>query len=236
EAALGYTFVDRHLLTQALTHRSARGEEKGRRGEEKGRRGEEKGRADNERLEFLGDAILGYVVARHLFATRPGDGEDMLSLMRASVVKGETLAEVAGEVGVAAHLRLGVGERRSGGHKRASILADAMEAVIGAVHQDGGVGPAEQLVLRLLESRLQNLDPESVKDPKTRLQELLQGSGLALPEYAVVDTEGSDHSQVFSVCCRVDALGVEFVAKGSSRRGAEKQAAEAVLAEIEDRV
>jgi ribonuclease-3 len=217
QAALGYTFRDSSLLVRALSHKSL-------------------GTENNERLEFLGDAVLGYVVARRLFASRPGDGEDVMTLMRASVVKGETLAHVAQELGISEHLRLGIGEQRSGGHKRASILADALEAVIGAVHEDGGIIAAEQLVLRLFDDRLQRLDPGAIKDPKTRLQELLQGSGLALPEYRVVDTQGSDHQQVFSVCCRVDALGVEQFAQGSSRRSAEKQAAEAMLVEIADRV
>lgn len=217
EATLGYTFVDPSLLTRALTHKSL-------------------GRDNNERLEFLGDAVLGYVVARRLFATRRSDGEDVMTMMRASVVSGETLARVAREVGIAAHLRLGAGERRSGGHKRASILADAMEAIIGAVHEDGGIEQAERLVLNLFDTRLQGLDPAAIKDPKTRLQELLQGSGLALPEYSVVDTRGSDHQQVFSVCCRVDALGVERVAQGSSRRNAEKEAARAMMVEIDGRV
>jgi ribonuclease-3 len=217
EAALGYTFVDKDLLLRALTHKSV-------------------GRDNNERLEFLGDAVLGYVVARRLFETRPSDGEDVMTLMRASVVKGETLAQVAAEVGIAAHLRLGVGERRSGGHERASILADALEAVIGAVHEDGGIEPARRLVETLFDARLQKLDPDAIKDPKTRLQERLQGSGLALPSYEVVGTQGADHQQVFSVRCRVAALGVELVAEGSSRRNAEKQAAEAMLVEIDGRV
>jgi ribonuclease-3 len=111
-----------------------------------------------------------------------------------------------------------------------------MEAIIGAVHEDGGVEAARQLVVTLFDARLQELDPEAIKDPKSRLQELLQGSGLALPRYEVVATHGSDHQQVFSVRCRVDALGVERVAKGSSRRNAEKEAAQAMLVEIDGRV
>ncbi len=156
--------------------------------------------------------------------------------MRANVVKGETLAEAAGDLGIAAYLRLGVGERRSGGHKRASILANALEAVIGAVHEDGGIEAAERLVLALLDSRLDALDPADIKDPKTRLQELLQAAGLALPEYSVIATQGSDHQQVFRVRCRVEALGVALIGEGNSRRNAEKQAAQAMLLEIEDRV
>ena len=214
EAALGYSFVDKSLLIRALTHKSV-------------------GSDNNQRLEYLGDAVLGYVVARRLFATRPDDGEDIMTLMRASVVKGETLAQVAADVGIAQHLRLGVGERRSGGHKRASILADALEAIVGAVHEDGGIEPAEKLVNELLGRRLQELDLDTIKDAKTRLQELLQGSGLALPEYEVVGTQGLDHQQTFSVRCRVDALGVELVAEGSSRRSAEKQAAQAMLVRID---
>lgn len=217
EAALGYSFVDKNLLIKALTHKSV-------------------GRDNNERLEFLGDAVLGYLVAGRLFKTRPNDGEDVMTLMRASVVKGETLAQVAAELGIAPYLRLGVGERRSGGHQRASILADATEAIIGAVHEDGGIECARQLVAKLFDARLQALDPDAIKDPKTRLQELLQGSGLALPIYEVVATQGSDHERVFSVRCRVDALEIELIADGSSRRNAEKQAAQAILVELDGRV
>lgn len=217
EAALGYTFSDKNLLIRALTHKSI-------------------GADNNERLEFLGDAVLGYVIAKRLFATRPGDGEDVLTMMRASVVKGETLAEAAADVGIAEYLRLGLGERRSGGHQRASILANALEAIIGAVHEDGGIEPAEQLVLALLDRRLHALNPAEIKDPKTRLQELLQGAGLALPEYSVVSTRGSDHEQVFSVCCKVEAFGLELLGEGNSRRNAEKQAAQAMLLEMEGRV
>lgn len=217
EAALGYTFADRKLLIQALSHKSV-------------------GRDNNERLEFLGDAVLGYVVAKRLFTTRPGDGEDVMTLMRASVVKGATLAEAASEAGIGAHLRLGVGERRSGGHQRASILANALEAIFGAVHEDGGIEAAERLVLGVLDARLHQLDPGDIKDPKTRLQELLQGAGLALPEYEVVAKHGSDHQRVFSVCCRVAAFEVELIAEGHSRRAAEQQAAQAMLIEIDGRV
>jgi ribonuclease-3 len=217
ERALGYTFVDKNLLIRALSHKSV-------------------GSDNNERLEFLGDAVLGYVVAKRLFETRRKDAEDVMTLMRASVVKGETLAQVALDVGLSGYLRLGPGERRSGGHKRASILADAIEAIIGAVLQDAGIEAAEKLVLDLLDERLRGLDLDTIKDPKTRLQEALQGSGLALPEYEVIRTQGSDHQQVFSVRCRVEALGVELVADGSSRRNAEKHAAQAMLVEIDDRV
>lgn len=217
EAALGYTFADPSLLVRALTHKSA-------------------SRDNNEKLEFLGDAVLGYVIARRLFEAHPGAGEDAMTLMRASLVRRDTLAQVAAELDIAAYLRLGVGERRSGGRKRVSILADAMEAIIGAVHEDGGIEPTVVVISRLFDSRLAILDLDVMKDPKTRLQELLQGAGLPLPEYEVVDTQGSDHQQVFSVRCRVEALDVALTGEGRSRRSAEKHAAEAMLAEIEDRV
>ena len=133
-------------------------------------------------------------------------------------------------------MRLGAGERKSGGHARPSILADALEAIIGAVHEDGGLEAAEALVDRLFDEPVESLDAATVKDAKTRLQEVLQKAGLGLPDYAIVTTEGSDHQRVFRVSCRVDALELECVAEGSSRRAAEKQAARAMLEELEERV
>ncbi|MEZ5558354.1 MAG: ribonuclease III [Pseudomonadales bacterium] len=213
ESRLGYRFADPGLLEQALTHKSF-------------------ARDHNERLEFLGDAVLGYVVAQRLFEARPGAAEDELTLLRASLVRRETLAELATELDVGSFLRLGVGERRSGGHKRKSILADALEALIGAVHLDGGIEAARALVLALLEPRLQALDPETLKDSKTRLQELLQGRNLPLPEYAIVATSGAAHARVFTVSCRVGALHLEVTADGRSRRAAEKAAALRMLDEV----
>jgi ribonuclease III len=210
QSALGYRFSDPTLLQRALTHKSF-------------------ARNHNERLEFLGDAVLGYVVADRLFELEPDAHEDALSLLRASLVRKETLADVARVIDLGAHLRLGAGERRSGGHHRTSILADALEAVIGAVRIDGGIDAARTVILRLLEARFACLDVEAVKDAKTRLQELLQGEGLPVPDYVVEGTGGAAHARVFTVRCRVDALELEVFAEGRSRRLAEQKAAEAML-------
>jgi ribonuclease III len=214
QTLLGYRFTDSALLVQALTHKSF-------------------ARHHNERLEFLGDAVLGYVIANCLFEQQPESHEDTLSLLRASVVRKETLAEVATELDLGRYLRLGTGERRSGGHHRASILADALEAIIGAVHLDGGIEAARALTLRLLEPRLQGLDSDTLKDAKTRLQEALQGANRALPEYLIESTTGSAHAKTFTVRCRVEAFGLQVTAQGRSRRAAEKRAAELMLEQVE---
>jgi ribonuclease III len=217
QAALGYRFSDATLLAQALTHKSF-------------------ARHHNERLEFLGDAVLGYVVANRLFEQQPEAHEDTLSLLRASLVRKETLAEVATELELGRYLRLGVGERRSGGHHRASILADALEAVIGAVHLDGGIEASRTLILKLFEPRMQHLDADVLKDAKTRLQEALQGANCDLPEYEIQGTRGSAHAKTFKVSCRVDTFGLMVTAEGRSRRAAEKHAAELMLEQITPRL
>lgn len=217
QSVLGYRFSDPTLLQRALTHKSF-------------------ARNHNERLEFLGDAVLGYVVSDRLFELEPDAHEDTLSLLRASLVRKETLADVAREIDLGAFLRLGVGERRSGGHHRSSILADALEAVIGAVHLDGGTEAARSVILRLLEARFEHLDPEAVKDAKTRLQEMLQGVGLAVPEYAVERSGGAAHARIFTVRCRIRELGLEASADGRSRRLAEQKAAEAMLPLARERI
>ncbi len=209
---LGYVFRDPECLELALTHRSRSGSR------------------NNERLEFLGDACLGYVVAAELFRRHGGAKENELTLLRASLVRGKTLADVARAIGLGQFLLLGSGERKSGGFRRDSILADTIEALIGAVLLDGGPAPAEALILRLLGDRFDHAQPGAVsKDPKTRLQELLQGRGEALPEYEVTDVTGSDHEQVFSVTCRIASLGEERIGKGRSRRAAEQEAATRAL-------
>jgi ribonuclease-3 len=213
EAALGHRFGDRSLLQQALTHRSA-------------------SRPNNERLEFLGDAVLGYVIAERLFETRTADAEDVLTLMRASLVRRETLAEIARELDLGAFIRLGSGERRSGGHKRSSILADGLEAVLGAVHLDAGIEAARRVIVRLFDERMAALNPDAVKDPKTRLQEWLQGKNLPLPVYKIVETSGTAHEREFLVSCEVADLGLEVTARGRSRRAAEKNAANGMLERI----
>ena len=214
---LGYQFRDDRLLEQALTHKSF-------------------ARDHNERLEFLGDAVLGYVVADRLYRLRPDEHEDALSLIRASLVRKETLAEVARELDLGSYLRLGIGERKSGGHRRPSLLANALEGVIGAVHLDGGIAAAASLVERLLDSRMEAATADAAKDAKTRLQELLQGANLPLPEYTIEETTGAAHARTFAVMCRVPELDLAVVAQGASRRAAETEAASLMLAEVAARV
>lgn len=210
QRSIGYQFSDLSLLQQALTHKSH-------------------SKTNNERLEFVGDAVLGYLVGSMLYRNYPHVQEDALSLMRAQLVRGKTLAQVAMRLNLPEYLQLGSGELRSGGRQRASILADALEAVIGAVHEDGGIEQAQQLVQKLFADLTQGLDAESLKDPKTRLQELLQGNGLDLPTYTVEQVSGADHQRQYTVKCEVPSLAVQAVAADSSRRAAEKAAAHEVL-------
>lgn len=208
---LGYTFQRTDLLRLALTHRSL-------------------GNPNNERLEFLGDGVLNMVVAELLFRARPDVPEGDLSRLRARIVRERTLAEVARKLDLGDHVLLGPGELKSGGFLRDSILADALEAVIGAVFLDGGFDAARALVERLMSERIADLpDAEALKDPKTRLQELLQGRSLKLPEYEVVDERGADHDRAFTVICRVEMLDTPITATAASRRKAEQAAAKSAL-------
>ena len=212
--ALDYEFDDAELLQRALTHRSASG-------------------GNNERLEFLGDAILDAVVSEMVFELQPDADEGDLSRLRASLVKDVTLAEIAGELGIGDHLTLGVGERRSGGHRRASILADAFEAIIGAIYLDSGYDAVQKVVRKAYASRLESLpDAAQLRDPKTRLQELLQSRRIELPEYTVISVTGKAHRQTFTVACSVPSLGLSTEGSGSSRRSAEQLAADLMLDEI----
>lgn len=216
EALLGHRFADPALLDLALTHRSRSGSR------------------NNERLEFLGDAFLGFVVAAELFRRHPRAAESELTLIRASLVRGRTLAEIGRTLGLGERLHLGQGELRSGGFRRDSILADAVEALIGAVLLDGGEQPARELVLRLLGERLELARPGVVeKDPKTRLQEYLQGQGDALPEYEIIEVHGQDHDQEFVVACRVPSRAETQSGRGVSRRAAEQQAASNMLERLQ---
>lgn len=218
ERRLGYRFRDRALLARALTHRSVAGD-------------------NNERLEFLGDAVLGMVVADFLFRREAGMTEGDLSRLRASLVNRDALATVALALDLGAAMRLGPGELKSGGFRRRSVLADALEAIIGAVYLDGGFTAAETFVNAILAAQFANLpDPRSLKDAKTRLQELLQERGMELPEYAVLEVSGPAHRQTFEVACRVHALSLETRARGGSRRAAEQAAAERVLEELQHAV
>lgn len=214
ERKLGYRCSDAALVAAALTHRSAGG-------------------AHNERLEFLGDAVLSFAVADLLYRAFPKAAEGELSRYRATLVSGEALADVAESLGLGDQLRLGPGELKSGGFRRRSILADALEALIGAVHLDGGYAAAAAVVERIMSPRLPALPAAlALKDPKTRLQEWLQGRGLPLPRYSVEAVSGEPHDQTFRVQCEVDALGVRAEGVGSSRRRAEQEAAEAVLSRL----
>lgn len=211
QQALAYQFKDINLLSQALTHRS-------------------KGSTNNERLEFLGDAILGFIAADLLYSQFQQSPEGHLSRFRASLVKKETLAALAREFSLGDYLRLGSGELKSGGFRRDSILADGMEAIFGAMYLDGGLDNVRKLIERCLSSRLDNLSAESdMKDPKTRLQEYLQARRLDLPDYTVTETLGDDHEQEFEVQCKVAGLAQPIKGVGSSRRKAEQAAAKQAL-------
>jgi ribonuclease-3 len=211
---LRHAFRQPALLRQALTHRSF-------------------GTPHNERLEFIGDAVLNCVIALALFERHPQLPEGDLSRARANLVNRDTLAQLARGLGLGAELRLGDGESKSGGADRASILADALEAVIGAVFVDGGFAAARGVVEDVYADALRDADPSALsKDPKTRLQEWLQGRKLAVPEYAVVATAGEAHSQQFTVACRIPVLDIVTQGTGSSRRIAEQEAAAAAYVEV----
>ncbi|GAB2801354.1 ribonuclease III [Halomonas shantousis] len=212
---IGYQFRDAAFLELALTHRSYGGE-------------------NNERLEFLGDSIVNFVIAEALFQRFPQAREGQLSRLRARLVKGQTLAELAREFSLGEYLRLGSGEMKSGGFRRDSILADAVEAVIGAIYLDGGMEIAKARVLSWYGTRLEAIDlQDTLKDPKTRLQEFLQSRQAALPRYDVVSVEGEAHAQTFTIECHVDMLADHTLGVGASRRHAEQQAAERALARLE---
>jgi ribonuclease III len=216
EGRLGYCFHSRELLSQALTHRSA------------------SRRLNNERLEFLGDALLSQIISSALFQSHPDASEGQLTRMRASLVRGQTLAEIGLELGIGDYLALGGGELKSGGFRRESILADAVEALIGALYLDGGLPLCEQRVLFWFAARLDQVSPLSAgKDPKTTLQEWLQGRQLELPEYEVVAVHGQAPKQQFDVHCRLAFADQVFSASGASRRKAEQGAARAAMTWLE---
>jgi ribonuclease-3 len=211
ERKLGYTFKDQSLMTLALTHRSFAGR-------------------NNERLEFLGDAILNFVAGEALFERFPQAREGQLSRLRARLVKGETLALLARGFELGEYLRLGSGELKSGGFRRESILADALEALIGAIYLDSGMEAARERVLAWLTNELEGLTlVDTNKDPKTRLQEFLQSRACELPRYEVVDIQGEPHCRTFFVECQVTLLNDKTQGQGASRRIAEQVAAAAAL-------
>jgi len=226
EKSLGYRFRRLELLEEALTHRS---------------RANEQDLAFNyERLEFLGDAILGVMAAEWLFSEHPDLSEGELSKLKSALVSEKVLAEHARDLGIGEALRLGVGEDRSGGRGKASLLADAMEAILGALWLDGGPEPARKVVRGLLTGAIEARDRIRQGDAKTRLQERVQAWGWARPGYRVVDEEGPDHRKRFTVECRVNGSGMEgeVVARGEgrSKKEAQQAAASRVLEELASRV
>lgn len=212
---LDYLFNDKALLQLALSHCSI-------------------GQDNNERLEFLGDSILGFIIAEELFRRFPQGREGQLSRLRADLVQRSTLAELARELAIGPALQLGTGEHKSGGRERDSILADALEAIISAIYLDGGLDTCRGIVLGWFAARLDALDLDTqTKDAKTRLQEHLQSIRAVLPDYEVMEVVGKDHALTFAVLCHVPLLAEPVTGYGSTRREAEQEAAEAVLRALE---
>ncbi len=215
EESLGHRFRDQDLLRLALTHRSF---------------ANEKGLAEqNERLEFLGDAVLGLVTASMLFESYPDFPEGELSRRKSSLVSESALANVANDVGLGEVLRLGIGEDRSGGRNKPSLLSDAMEAVFGAIYLDGGLPAARTVIKPLLRREMERTTNWDRRDAKTKLQELVQSHGLKVPRYRMIDEEGPDHAKTFTVECRIDGRAVGL-GQGTSKKAAEQEAARHALA------
>ncbi len=213
--SLAYTFEDADLLRQALTHCSVPG-------------------PNNERLEFLGDAVLQLVVSQLVFEKTENASEGQLSRLRSTLVKDTTLAELATSLGIGEHLILGAGEKKSGGHRRSSILADALEAIFGAVYLDAGFDGAGMIIRTAYGDKLHAIaEGADLRDPKSRLQEYLQGRKMALPDNVVQNIRGKAHQQSFEVVCNIPELGATTIGTGSARRDAEQQAALAMLENIE---
>jgi len=211
-ALTGHQFRQTNLLEQALTHRSYSRQH------------------NNERLEFLGDSILNLIISNHIFERFSAADEGDLSRIRASLVKEETLAQVALQINLGDYIHLGGGELKSGGFRRASILSDALEALIGAIYLDSDYAQTEAAVLHLYQDQLQNVDAgANLRDPKTRLQEYLQSNKNSLPSYQVEQITGKSHDQVFTVSCKLTDLDMQSNGKGSSRKKAEQQAAQKIL-------
>ncbi len=215
---LEYTFENDALLAEALTHRSAAS-------------------VNNERLEFLGDGILNFVIAASLFGQYADMNEGDLSRLRASLVNRDSLADIAKMLELGQYIELGSGELKSGGRRRDSILADAVEAIFGAVYIDGGFDTCRDLILRLYAEKLQNVpDVQTLKDPKTSLQELLQSRRYPIPAYTVLEVTGKAHNQMFKVECCIEDLNCVTTAQGRSRRKAEQAAAKLALEEVSRKI
>jgi ribonuclease III len=205
------------LLEQALTHRSI-------------------GNNNNERLEYLGDAILGFVIADIIYQKFPKASEGELTRLRASLVKGEKLAEISRDIQLANEIKLGTGELKSGGWRRDSILANTLEALIGAVYLDSDIDSCRRVILKLYQSHLKDIDPADIKkDAKSQLQEYLQSRKQNVPDYEIIDEHGSSHQPEFTVSCKIDLLDEAIIAKGASKRKAEQAAAEKIIAMLESR-
>jgi ribonuclease-3 len=212
---LGHSFAQASLLQQALTHRSHSA-------------------GHNERIEFLGDSVLNCCIAHELYRRFGELKEGELSRLRASLVRQETLAELAQQLELGTYLRLGEGELKSGGFRRPSILADGLEALVGAVFLDGGFAAAQEVIRGLYAALLEHLDPQTLgKDPKTLLQELLQARKIPLPQYAVVETQGAAHNQLFRVECQIPQLAIRTTGLGASRRIAEQEAAQLAFSQMQ---
>ncbi len=214
--SLDYQFNDVRLLELSLTHRSAPGD-------------------NNERLEFLGDAVLDFVISEVVFRSHPLAPEGDLSRLRASLVSDASLAQLAADLGIGDHIILGSGERKTGGHRRESILADAIEAIFGAVYLDAGFAASKKVIETAFGERLQVFpDVESLRDPKTRLQEWLQARQMGLPDYELVKVSGEAHRQTFEIKCSVDGTEVATTGAGTTRRNAEQQSAASMLTQLLD--
>ncbi|AKO45731.1 ribonuclease III [[Haemophilus] ducreyi] len=211
---IGYQFANLDYLLQALTHRSAAAK-------------------NNERLEFLGDSILNYVIGQALFERFPQANEGELSRMRATLVREQTLAILARQFDLGEYMKLGAGELKSGGYRRESILSDCVEAIIAAIYLDAGMDKASERIYAWYQTLLDEMKPgDAQKDPKTRLQEFLQGRRLKLPGYEVLDIKGEAHNQIFKVSCKIETFTDIFIGIGTSRRKAEQNAAEQILLKL----
>ncbi len=205
---IGYQFSDQDLLSLALTHRSY------------------SGKKNNERLEFLGDSVLNFIIGKALFDRFPEAKEGQLSRLRASLVKGETLTEIGRQLELDQHILVGPGELKCGGARRASIIADAVEAILGAIFEESGFERCREIILKLFDERLSSLTiSDTVKDNKTRLQEYLQSRRLSLPKYQIKSVSGQSHNQQFYVECTVEGVDSVFSGSGTSKRQAEQEAA-----------
>lgn len=218
EKVLNYQFNTATLIKEALTHRSA-------------------GSINNERLEFLGDSILNFVIAADLYKRYPNSPEGDLSRIRASLVNKDGLYIISKLLKLGDYLILGSGELKSGGYRRNSILADTVEAIFGAVYLDSGFAQCSDLILRLYQDQLNNIpDADSLKDPKTRLQELLQSRKYGLPQYNIIEVTGQAHNQQFTVSCEINELELKAEGKATNRRKAEQQAAEQLINSVQDKI